>query len=358
MTRYTRSVIPGRNGGEGGRDLDRAVFGQRNSRDAANDVEADEPEPMATEEADLFVTRANPERRKGGRRRKSDKSDYKTLPDARSGYRAPNEGGMRGPLLLVGALIVVGVFGAVVFNAYRDGVRAEDGETPTLAAAGPFKSKPEFVTPSRVAASEDASVFERVESGPKPAATDELPPTPDVRVEKVVEPAAAPAPAPVKTEAPKPAPVKAAPVQTAAAPPLAKAVVAPPKAVTPTPAPATKPVIQTAAVAPAPKAAAPVAAAPAPVLAGGFAPAFSRGGNYLVQIGAATSEAGADAEWSRRAKASPGLFGAAEKVVVRADVNGKTVYRVRAGSFATVADADAFCGAFKAAGGDCFRTAK
>jgi hypothetical protein len=43
---------------------------------------------------------------------------------------------------------------------------------------------------------------------------------------------------------------------------------------------------------------------------------------------------------------------------VQADVNGRTVYRLRAGSFATAADADGFCNAFKAKGGECFRTTK
>jgi hypothetical protein len=77
-----------------------------------------------------------------------------------------------------------------------------------------------------------------------------------------------------------------------------------------------------------------------------------------VQVAAASSEDGANAEWTRKAKTAPELFAAAEKVIVQADVNGRTVYRVRAGSFATTADADAFCNAFKAKGGECFRTAK
>jgi hypothetical protein len=325
MTRYTRSVIPGRQSGEGGRDLDAMVFGvSRRGETVANDIDTDEVEAMPEDEADAFVARARTDRRKGRRR----KSDYKPLPDARNGYRPPAESNGRGPLLLVGAVIVVGVFGAVVFNAYRDGVRAEDGETPTLAAAGPFKSRPEPVSTAKVAAREEASVFERVESAPKPvqsgAAEAELAPTPDVRAGKpaVSEPAAV-----QKAEIPKAAPPKTEPAKLAPAP-------------VPVAPPAPKPVVE------------PVA------LAGGFKPAFSSGGAYLVQIGAASTQDGADAEWARRAKTSPDLFGAAEKVVVRADVNGKTVYRVRAGAFATAADADSFCSAFKATGGDCFRTAK
>ena len=39
-------------------------------------------------------------------------------------------------------------------------------------------------------------------------------------------------------------------------------------------------------------------------------------------------------------------------------LNGRTVYRLRAGSFATGAEADAFCNAFKSAGGQCYRATK
>jgi hypothetical protein len=39
-------------------------------------------------------------------------------------------------------------------------------------------------------------------------------------------------------------------------------------------------------------------------------------------------------------------------------VNGKTVYRLRVGSFASKEDAAAFCSAFKAKGGNCYPAAK
>jgi len=57
-------------------------------------------------------------------------------------------------------------------------------------------------------------------------------------------------------------------------------------------------------------------------------------------------------------KALPEFFAAAERVVVQADVNGKTVYRLRAGAFASKGDADAFCNAYKAKGGNCFPAAR
>ena len=87
---------------------------------------------------------------------------------------------------------------------------------------------------------------------------------------------------------------------------------------------------------------------------------FKRAQGFIPSDGKAQGkdEAGAKAEWSRRAKSSPELFSTAESFIVQADVNGRTVYRVRAGSFATTADADAFCNAYKAKGGQCFRVAK
>ena len=77
-----------------------------------------------------------------------------------------------------------------------------------------------------------------------------------------------------------------------------------------------------------------------------------------MQVAAPSSEAGAIAEWDKRAKALPEFFSAAERFVVQADVNGKTVYRLRAGAFASKADADAFCSAYKAKGGNCFPAAR
>jgi len=129
-----------------------------------------------------------------------------------------------------------------------------------------------------------------------------------------------------------------------------------PKPTASTPAP----VVVAAAPAPAaPAPAAPAPAAPAAVApAGAFKPAFAAGGNWLVQVAAPSSEAGAVAEWDRRAKALPEFFATAERFIVHADVNGKSVYRLRAGSFASKADADAFCAAYKAKGGNCFPAAK
>ena len=94
----------------------------------------------------------------------------------------------------------------------------------------------------------------------------------------------------------------------------------------------------------------------APITA--YKPAFASYGDHVVQIAATSSTASADAEFARMSKAWPELLVGAERFVQQADVNGKTVYRLRVGSFASKADAAAFCTAFKAKGGNCYPALK
>jgi hypothetical protein len=349
MTRYSRSVIPGRSNGEGANpaDLDRMVFGTKGRDSSAdNDDDDDEDEDDALPRAQV---KREGDRRKGSRR----KAEFAPLPVEGKRYKAP-EDSKRGAVLLMGAAAVVGVFGLVVWNAYREGVRPQDSNTaPLLETSGSFKSKPEESTETKSAA-EQASVFEQVEA-PRP----NIEPTPEVRLE-IPPVEAAVAPPPVKTAEVKPADVK---------PAASKAAPTPPKPVE-TKAAETKPAeakpVQTAAApaaAPAaPKADAPISLTPQPSVgqpeSGAFKPSFVTDGKFAVQIAAAGTEAAAISEWNKHVKFSPELFSGAERFVVQAEVNGKTVYRLRAGSFASSADADGFCGAFKAKGGQCFRVAK
>ena len=121
MTRYSRSVIPGRSNGDGSNpaDLDRQVFGQKGrGASADNDDDDDDDE----DEAPAPRTQVNREgdRRKGARR----KAEFAPLPVEGKKYKAP-EDSKRGAVLLMGAAAVVGVFGLVVWNAYREGVRPQ-----------------------------------------------------------------------------------------------------------------------------------------------------------------------------------------------------------------------------------------
>lgn len=366
MTRYSRSVIPGRPSDEHGgdpdtRSLDGIVFGSKKKAitPPANDRENDYTDPMDmdVDEAGFLVDRSakerrgNGERRKPVERRKEDgrrRADYAPLREPGMSHRHV-EGSSRGPILLVAAILIVAVFGVVVWNAYREGVRTDDPEaTPALSTAGSFKTPPRETS----AAAVQTAQVEPLDGGPSPVIEERPQPVP-----AAVAPAVADTPAPSKYMAPPPAPLKqpevikpAAVPAAAAPPPVATApakIVDLPKPTAPAPAPVV------AAAAPAPVA--PVAAA-AP--AGVFKPAFAASGNWLVQVAAPSSEAGAIAEWDKRVKQLPEFFASAERFVVHADVNGKSVYRLRAGSFASKADADAFCTAYKGKGGNCFPAAK
>lgn len=374
MTRYSRSVIPGRATG-GDENLDRMVFGAKKRPVAppANDGEPSYPDPMDmdVDEHGFLVDRADSDRRKSDDRRKSverrkgdnrRKSDFPPLRESGAHFRTADEG-KRGPLLLVGALVIVAVFGVVVWNAYRDGVRTDDPDVdaPQLATAGAFKTPAYDVKESPVAGSEPAEVLSQLEGGPPPVSETRAAPAPAAAkpFETTTAPSkfTAPPPEPLKQSVPATQQVATKPAEVAAAPPPA------PKS-TSAPIDLPKPSTQSAAVAPATAKPVVASAAPAatPVVANpqlaGFRPAFSSSGKWVAQIAAAASEAGAQAEWDRRSKAMPEFFAGAEKYIVQADVNGKTVYRLRAGPFAAKADADAFCAAFKAKGGNCFPATK
>jgi len=346
--------MPGRAAGDGpepdsaAAGLDRLVFGaKQKAYPAANDSRDREPDflpPMEADEEDLLVSRANSDRRKAAADRRQPLPDRRKAPGRRvseyaplreGGARArPSDDGRRGPLLLVGALLIVAVFGFVVWNAYRDGLAGEEtGEAPELSTAGAFKTPPR-AAPEVTVIAEDAEPApgEVLDGAAAPAeAVDEVRPV--LPAAKPVEAAPAPAPSPVpsKVMAPPPQPLKQ-------------------------PAPAVAPPAQQAAPKPAP---ATVAAAPTAVQApGAYKPAFSAYGDHVVQIAATSSEGAALAEWNKLTKAYPDLLTGGEKFIQQADVNGKTVYRVRVGSFASKADASQFCAAFKAKGGNCYPAVK
>ena len=82
--------------------------------------------------------------------------------------------------------------------------------------------------------------------------------------------------------------------------------------------------------------------------------AFSESGQYLVQVAAFRSEDAAEAEWRKSAAEYPELYRGAGKRIQRADLGAKGVfYRLRVGAFVEKSEADAFCSALKAKGGNC-----
>ncbi len=93
-------------------------------------------------------------------------------------------------------------------------------------------------------------------------------------------------------------------------------------------------------------------AVPARAPARPAAPARAAGGT-LVQLAAVDNEHAAQAEWQRLAKRMPDLLGGRRAVVQRAERDGHTVWRVRTGGFADIAEATGFCTRVRAKGAAC-----
>jgi hypothetical protein len=265
--------------------------------------------------------------------------------------------GSRLPLLIVLALLVLAMFGGVVWLAYTQGVARGRTETPVLTAAnGPAK-----VAPANGGGADQPYKGFKIYEQPAPPDDD----TP------AASPAAAgptAAKAPAEPAAPPPEKMSAPVAQQAAPAPAAK--IPPPPATKPaiiaaTPPPAPKPSMAAAAPAkpqpltvgpatapprslaspppPAPKAA---AVEPAPAAAAGSA---------VLQIGAYKSQAEADAAWKVYKAKHAALLSGYGPDVQQADLGDKgTWYRLRIAGFPSKDVATALCERLKADQGACF----
>ncbi len=98
----------------------------------------------------------------------------------------------------------------------------------------------------------------------------------------------------------------------------------------------------------------PVVATPAPVIAvRPTAPPAPAPGAFSVQLAAFESEQAAAQDWGKMAEKIPDFFNGHTPDVVKAELAGRVVYRLRTGGFATRTDASAFCDAVRHKGGDC-----
>jgi outer membrane biosynthesis protein TonB len=282
--------------------------------------------------------------------------------------------GSRLPLMVVLALLVLAMFGGVVWLAYKQGVARGRDETPVLTAA----NGPEKVAPSQPGG---ANVpYQGFKIYEQPAPPDDSADTGPAANAPAPKPAAA---APVETPKPVPQPTVAAPVQAAPQPapvklvpppakpapqPVAAAVKPEPKPVVKTAPPPLKPA--TATTTPAPKtmdaliqqannlpATKPAPAAPvggpataAPRQLGAPVPA---GGSAVLQIGAYKSQDDADSAW-KAYKAKHALAAGYSEDVAKVDLGEKgTWYRLRMAGFSDKAQATAACDKLKADGGVC-----
>ncbi len=261
-----------------------------------------------------------------------ERAPYSSLSDDYRGFdvREEEEGG-RSYLVVGLALGVVLVFGTVVWNAYRVGVKDDVNDTPVIKAdAGDFKKRPDdrggMETPNQ-----DKRLFDAIDnndrsetSAPVEKVSDGKPT--DLRPKPAVQTQVSPSESsPSAPETTAPAPVEPPEVQRPATPPPSLPPTPPPQPVEPS-----LPMMQ-----------------------------FDQSGNYLVQLSALRDVAGAERAWSQMVEAYPELFSGAVMDIQRADLGSKGIYyRVRASAFASRAAADKFCDALKSRGEACIVTAR
>jgi len=232
------------------------------------------------------------------------------------------EDGISVARLIAGVLAALVAIGLVVGGTYwlkqRAGGPGTSSSDPSLIAAqpGPYKTKPAEAGGMQVKGQGDSSYA--ASEGADPNAKIDLSAIPEAPIAKGKP---APAPVPATTEAKTTTPSKPAEV--------AKATPEPVKAAPVKVAPA-KPV-------PAKPAASETAEATAPAAGG------------TVQLGALDSQAKADAAW-KSLSGRYAYLAALSHSVVKADVNGKTYYRLRA---AAGGQASSICAKLKVAGEGC-----
>ncbi|HSS12793.1 MAG TPA: SPOR domain-containing protein [Rhizomicrobium sp.] len=279
--------------------------------------------------------------------------------------------GSRLPLLIVLALLVLAMFGGVVWLAYTQGVARGRGETPVLTAAGgPERGAPQDPGGGNVPY-QGFKIYEQPappDDSAEPAPAAHPAPAPQASAPKAVEPKTAES----KTAESKAAEAKAvatppkaaaAPAAEAKTPPPAKTVAAliqqansePAKPVPAAKPPAAKPAAAPSAAAPA---TGPATGAPRQLSASVSAPAVTKpapaAGGFVLQIGAYKSQADAATAWKTYQAKHAALLGGYSNNVQQVDLGEKgTWYRLRIGGFADREVATALCDRLKADGGAC-----
>ncbi|MGU3362532.1 SPOR domain-containing protein [Methylobacterium sp. M6A4_1b] len=133
--------------------------------------------------------------------------------------------------------------------------------------------------------------------------------------------------------------------------PVAEAPAAAPQEPAPAPAPAPRVKAPQRVASVAPEATSAIAAPP-PVTAAPAATASVGGGGYTVQLGVRTSESEAQAAF-RQMQGKYSQLSGQPALIRQAEVNGKTIYRVRVGPLGK-AEAASLCTQLQGAGGQCF----
>lgn len=226
--------------------------------------------------------------------------------------REEGEGSGRGPYILLGIVLLLVVFGTILW-AFLKGGNNPSNETPQIAAnSEPFKETP--IAPIDATNAVDAAANSVDMNAPPPLEVQAMGngETPMISKNAVGAPVATTAPA-TKEAPPRPANAQAA------AKPAPKPQAAPKAEAKPTPAKATT-------------------------------PSNPNGGAYAAQLGSFKEKSQADAAIAKYRKS--GLTGPVS--VVKADLGAKGVwYRVKATGFESRSQVTTFCSKAKSAGANC-----
>jgi cell division septation protein DedD len=280
-------------------------------------------------------------------RSRNERGNYAPFDDDYRGFEIRDDETARGPLILALAIGVLLVFGAVVWNTYRQGIRSNGAGIPSVIAdTQPYKRTPEDRGGVAVPDT-DKRFYDQMDASDRPEAagsdaaardgarSDEfLQGGPPIELRPGAESAAA------EDFDPENGMPNVVADQVRALANLDER-----------PANDPEDAVDVAAVNPVPMAMAPKAMVPGQSISEFD---FSSGGTYLVQIAAFRSEEAAEAAWRKASGSRPDIYRGAEKHIQRADLGAKGVfYRLRVGAFAERSEATDFCTALKSAGENC-----
>lgn len=324
------------------------------------------------------------------RSRDYDRDTFRSDDPDLEAYEYENEdGGVRLPLFLILALVVVAAIVGVWFIAYQQGLQDGRAEgTPPFIAGSDTAERAAPDNPGGLPAPQDSDVFGDLGSAnepetivPREEQIVDLPAPPRRDIEQIPLPSRNNAgtsqpdlrgsgstgalppppststntgfpPAPTQTANRLPAPTTTAPAPTTvqpsrgvtAVPPPSNSLRVPPPTQTTqnrVPAPSTSvPAPTTSTVGPRP------------------APAGAAGGNWVVQLASLESAGAADQAWTRLSGRMGDVLAGYRKDVQVANVNGTTYHRLRIGYFPSKSAANSLCQSLKGRGQDCYVTSR
>ena len=262
--------------------------------------------------------------------------DFGPFDDDYRGFDTTEEGA-RGPLILALAVGVMLIFGAVIWNTYRQGIRGDTQLPPiVLADASPYKTVPEEPGGLEMP-DQNRRIYDQIDGseraapdGPIAVSADD-----DVDINRLLQGGP---------------PIELRPGQEAE---IDEVTGIPRAAIEQLEALEDKETVQVEAL---PDVLSPTetVVAPAPDEIAPTPSRFTADGDFLVQVAALRTQQAADAAWDDIARAEPTLFSGAEKNIQRADLGAKGVfYRVRVGTFGAREQATSFCDTLKERGRNC-----